>query len=264
MLDLAGKEFGKLTAVKFLYSKKKQRMWQCKCQCGNTTIASVGLLRSGRKQSCGCLGRIEEIKPGTKLGSLTVVEKVTPASGKSFYLCQCKCGLRKNVEPHDLVSGKMKSCGRIGCKASAKHRMSGTKEYKTWTGMKARCKKDDPHIKRNYKDAGVTVCEEWIESFEAFLGHVGFAPSSLHQIDRIDPKKGYSRGNVRWVTTKEQQRNKRKPCQKLTYNGVTMLAVDWAKKVGLTRQCIYARIKAGWEVEDILFRPLANNAKQRK
>ena len=54
--DLTGKRFGMLVVEKRLSEKKgRSFQWQCKCDCGNTTIAFTNLLKSGRKRSCGCL-----------------------------------------------------------------------------------------------------------------------------------------------------------------------------------------------------------------
>lgn len=66
-VDIAGKKFGKLTAVKFLgYGK-----WLCKCECGQETIASGGNLRCGITKSCGCLREETSRLRHTKHGNLT-------------------------------------------------------------------------------------------------------------------------------------------------------------------------------------------------
>lgn len=55
MNDLTNQQFGNLTA---LYtekvSKDGERIWHCKCTCGNETEVRAGALRSGKTQSCGC------------------------------------------------------------------------------------------------------------------------------------------------------------------------------------------------------------------
>lgn len=54
-LDLTGKRFGSLVAIESTRSEKGQRIWTCKCDCGNTKdIVSYSLVR-GSSKSCGCL-----------------------------------------------------------------------------------------------------------------------------------------------------------------------------------------------------------------
>lgn len=52
--DITGQRFGKLVAIKRLnkQTKKSEWIWQCKCDCGNFTEATVELLRKGQKVQC--------------------------------------------------------------------------------------------------------------------------------------------------------------------------------------------------------------------
>lgn len=53
--NLAGKKFGKLTVVKRAPNINELTMWECKCECGNTTTVTAYSLTSGNTQSCGCI-----------------------------------------------------------------------------------------------------------------------------------------------------------------------------------------------------------------
>ena len=60
MKDLSNKRFGKLTVLKFAYSKKRntrgyRHFWECKCDCGNITIVDGEKLLYNHTHSCGCL-----------------------------------------------------------------------------------------------------------------------------------------------------------------------------------------------------------------
>jgi len=52
--DLTGQRFGKLTAIRDVGSNGRNRLWECKCDCGNVHIASSGVLLGGHIKSCGC------------------------------------------------------------------------------------------------------------------------------------------------------------------------------------------------------------------
>ena len=53
--DITGYKFGKLTAIRIIGQDKYSRnIWECLCDCGNTTEVMIGNLISGNTKSCGC------------------------------------------------------------------------------------------------------------------------------------------------------------------------------------------------------------------
>lgn len=67
--DLTGKEFGRFTVLFRLPnhetpSGQKQRMWRCKCKCGNECDVYATQLKNGKK-SCGCIALEERRKKET-------------------------------------------------------------------------------------------------------------------------------------------------------------------------------------------------------
>lgn len=85
----------------------------------------------------------------------------------------------------------------------------GSPEYRSWKAMKSRC--CNPHHTHAawYGDRGITVCEEWQNSFEAFFRDMGPKPSPAHTLDRRKNERGYEPGNCRWATKREQRLNQR-------------------------------------------------------
>jgi len=55
--DLINKKYNKLTVIGETKEKDKfgNKLWICKCECGNSTIISTHNLISGHTKSCGCL-----------------------------------------------------------------------------------------------------------------------------------------------------------------------------------------------------------------
>ena len=58
-IDLTGKQFGRLVAIKKTQpriqpSGQKVTRWLCRCDCGKEVVVDFGNLRTGNTQSCGC------------------------------------------------------------------------------------------------------------------------------------------------------------------------------------------------------------------
>lgn len=57
-LELAGKRFSRLLVIKRVKIEgANNAMWECRCDCGNTTIAAASNISSGVTNSCGCLAK---------------------------------------------------------------------------------------------------------------------------------------------------------------------------------------------------------------
>ena len=64
-------------------------------------------------------------------------------------------------------------------------------EYQSWAAMKDRCLNTYSPKFKYYGGRGITVCEEWVDSFETFFADMGERPTKKHTLDRID-------GNGNW------------------------------------------------------------------
>lgn len=95
--------------------------------------------------------------------------------------------------------------------SSYKHGWSKTPTYVTWRGMRSRCRTPSNASYPSYGGRGITVCERWDTSFEAFLEDMGERPSLDHEIDRRDPDGSYEPANCRWLTRKENNARRRDP-----------------------------------------------------
>lgn len=57
-IDVSQQRFGRLVAIRFLHTAaRRQSVWECQCDCGNTALVRLGNLRSGCTSSCGCRKR---------------------------------------------------------------------------------------------------------------------------------------------------------------------------------------------------------------
>ena len=114
MLDLTGQRFGKLVCLRLYGGTDSQgsTQWLCQCDCGNTCVTSIHLLRAGYKKSCGCLSH-PPIKDyvGKRFGQLTVIEYAGKRNGMHHWKCLCSCGKEIVVGQALLQTGKTTNCG---------------------------------------------------------------------------------------------------------------------------------------------------------
>lgn len=131
--------------------------------------------------------------------------------------------------------------------------MSYKKTYKCWWELKARCTDPSHPAYADYGGRGITHCNRW-DRFENFLADMGVCPVGL-TLDRIDNNAGYSRENCRWVTMKEQARNRRSN-HLLEHKGEVLCISEWAERLGIKKSTIKMRLEAGWSTEKALTHPV--------
>lgn len=118
-------------------------------------------------------------------------------------------------------------------------------EYKTWASMKERCAKKTLSSYHRYGGRGIKVCDRWLASYFNFLEDMGTRPEKSFQLDRIDNDGDYEPSNCRWVSPKENARNKHNNLN-ITYNGKTQCVAAWAEEVGMSWSKLWGRIKLGY------------------
>lgn len=124
--------------------------------------------------------------------------------------CRCDCGNIFITRKTSLITGRTKSCGCLNKEGNPKHGMCGTPEYSSWVCMKSRCINPNNTEYYRYGGRGITICQEWIDSFPAFYEDMGQKPDGL-TLERIDNDSGYFPVNCKWATPTEQSRNTRIP-----------------------------------------------------
>jgi hypothetical protein len=176
-------------------------------------------------------------------------------SGKSvaMWWARCECGDERAYRGASLRSGNTSSCGCLNKERSAAaakkrhttHGMTDTPTWRSWKSMRDRCL--NPSHKSFQRYGKLTICSEWVDSFEAFYAAMGDRPDGT-TLERIDNEKGYLPENCRWATPKEQAQNTRSN-RYVSAHGQELLISEWAEKNGVGADTIYLRLKRGWSPE---------------
>lgn len=198
---------------------------------------------------------------GQKFGRLEVVEFAGYTKHRAVtWRCKCECGNETVVRGDHLRYGRTSSCGCLRAETSAKrgkdnakHGMWDTRLYHCWQGMKQRCDgTGNKQSRKRYHDRGITVCDEWINSFEAFMDWSlknGYQDNLT--LDRINNDESYKPSNCRWSDAITQQNNTSKN-RGLSYNGRTQTMAEWATELEIDYSTLQTRIRRGWTVKRAL------------
>ena len=191
MIDETGKKYGRLTVIELAeINPKRGTKWLCSCECGMTTLVYGSNLRKGTTKSCGCLQR--EIC--ANLGNSN--RERSSARMKVF-----------NRTPEHREQSRQ---------AATIHGGTHTRLFRIWEHMRERCNAEKGDHARWYHEKGIRVCDEWENAFAAFRKwseSAGYFEQPKDtplkdklSIDRIDPNKGYSPDNCRWISCSENSR----------------------------------------------------------
>lgn len=146
---------------------------------------------------------------GTRFGRLVVT--ADRQRGDTKVWARCDCGTELQVPVMSLRrANPTKSCGCA--KARHGHFANGkpSPTYVSWQGMIERCCTVTASNYPRYGGVGVTVCDRWRESFEAFLADMGERQAGT-TLDRIDGTRGYGPDNCRWADQATQSANRSWP-----------------------------------------------------
>lgn len=150
-VDITGQRFGKLVAIAFhridnvvskTGTRQSRTFWECKCDCGKTTIVILGNLRKeGGTRSCGCQSASANRHPtrkdlsGQKIRELTVL-RLDGSAKRAKWICECSCGKIVKFWTNQLTRPNgPKNCGHDSYQMQFRKKMD---ELMTNRGMECR------------------------------------------------------------------------------------------------------------------------------
>lgn len=107
-LNMVGRIFGRLTVQsKTGRDKRQQRLWNCLCVCGNTTIVKTNTLMTGNSKSCGCvvLGQRKE-SPKNSARQAAILK------GELLYFTGNPCK-HKHIGLRRVINGRCLECENL-------------------------------------------------------------------------------------------------------------------------------------------------------
>ncbi len=230
--SIIGYKYGRLTIIAEATprgepSGNKCKRVQCSCDCGTIITVDYGHLKSGVTKSCGCLSREQAAINISKADRSKQLQRLKEAFQK-----------HRSINDNNLSNTHRKRLLSI------------------WENMKKRCYYKNLPSYQYYGARGIQVCDDWRKNFNLFydwaLSHGYDATKTL---DRIDNNKDYSPENCRWVTPKQQARNKRNNTLIESRDGIVKTQAEWSEIYNIPADIIYRRRKRHPElkyIEDII------------
>ena len=127
--DRTGEAFGLWTVLQYSHKRGNAHMWLCRCACGRESLVAMDDLRRGKS---------------TKCADCAYQSRSKQSRARSFY--------ESPHQPH-----------------SRRHTSGHSAEVRCYQAMFDRCYNPNSTHYEHYGGRGISVCQQWRESFQAFL-----------------------------------------------------------------------------------------------
>ena len=201
---------------------------------------------------------------GKRFGRYTVIARAENSKdGCARWICKCDCGNVKTVLGQSLRRGSVVSCGCFHredlISRLTTHGKTKTRIRNIWNHMKQRCNNPNDNAYRYYGGRGISISQEWADSFQSFYDWAyanGYSDDLT--LDRIDTNKNYEPSNCRWVSRKIQQNNRRGN-QVFSIKGEQKTIAEWCAVYGVPHERVRHRVvDEGWDILKALTTPPLN------
>ncbi len=170
---------------------------------------------------------LPQVRSGDVFGDWTVLTDEVRQGAYYVVQVRCACGSLSAVSVDNLHKGASRGCRRCGAKKRSDTRKAfydyadvcpdddlRTRLLSRIAACINRCHNPNDKGYPSYGGRGIHVYEPWRTDRKAFLAHLMTLPRVMHaallELDRERTDEGYAPGNLRFVSRKENARNKRK------------------------------------------------------
>lgn len=225
-----GDKIGFMTIIGNPYKIKGTYGYRAKfeCECGRVSDFLINKVKSNniqcRGDKCGYVKNLEgksiiestsnrcKYKIGDVINGLQIIGEPYKTKTNNCYKAKfkCYCGKSKDLFIHRAVSKKYNCVCEYGDNSKkfginryrenyVKLRLREQVNYKRWLAIKLKCYDDTSYHYKKYGAVGVTMCDEWLNSFDAFNDYIGQPPFKHSMLKLIQKNLGFKPGNVIWA-----------------------------------------------------------------
>lgn len=224
--------------------------------CGSKRMYRTSRVTSSEQLSCGCISKYKPKKEftGKTINNILILGYVC----HSMWRCLYSCGHTNDVKTSSFLNSKTGRCNMCSKKIpttlshghSLRSKRSG--EYQSWGNMKRRCYDPNNNRSQYYLEKGITVCDEWLNSFPNFLRDMGPKPHKSYSLERKDLTKRYDKENCKWADDITQANNKTNNIH-IEHEGITYSLKRWCVILDMNyKHCWYLLKRKGIDISSIL------------
>lgn len=255
LIDLTGKQFGKLTVIKMIKINNRT-YWKCKCECGNETVCRDDSLKVGHSLSCGC-NKIGKNSKQFKHG------KGNTRLYRIWSLMRCRCYNKNNKLYKYYGERGISICDEWTDKEN------GFINFYNWAmanGYTDELTIDRINVDGNYEPLNcrwVTMAVQCNNKRNNVIFDINGEKLNIAQISRrynLNRTVIEGRLNRNWSIT--EVINGHKDNKLYLVNGEKLTIMELSKKYNILYTTVLNRIHRGWAVEKAVLTPV--NIKHRR
>lgn len=253
--DITGLKVGKLTVIERAGYKadkagKRESLWLCKCDCGNTIIVGQHALVLGGRKSCGCLRKRDYLKAQSIHGmSRTRIYHI-------YHGMLDRCFNEKDQHYHLYGERGIAVCEEW-------QGTNGFMNFYEWAmnnGYSESLTIDRIDVNGNYEPSNCRWATSWEQANNRRTNHRYLVNGENLTAPQISKKYGINlntfMGRMYQMNLTPQEAVDYKPSFKtITYHGETKTVSEWAKEKNISPNLIRERLRRDYPIEYIFSKP---------